>query len=436
MSMSKWRMGAVSAALVLAGCHLVAGLGDVDEVNGGGGAGAQGGGGSGMCDAAACDAMDQECLDFSCEMGTGHCNMGVAVAEGQPCLITTTDKCDSLGMCVNDFCVNGALDVTSGETDADCGGPNCSPCDNMKTCVKPSDCRSNNCVGGGGGAGGMGGGGAGGGGALGTCEPCTDAGGECGAGTYCDDENADTAEQICKPQKPNGDMCASTEQCSSGFCVDGVCCDTACDSADCESCLGAHTGGVDGTCGFVKEDTDPNNDCTENITGSTVNGCEGNACSGNAAACKPAAAKVCRPGGGCDVEESCAGGLGCPPDVLVMSGMSGMMCGGYLCDGNAACPTTCADDGDCEATHYCNGNSCDPRKPLGAVCAPDGMTSECVSGHCVDGVCCGVGSCLDCQECTAAAGTCVNVGTGDQDNDSCNGAGQACDGGSGAGACK
>ena len=34
MSTSKWWMGAVSAALVVAGCHLVAGLGDVDEVNG------------------------------------------------------------------------------------------------------------------------------------------------------------------------------------------------------------------------------------------------------------------------------------------------------------------------------------------------------------------------------------------------------------------
>lgn len=152
MNMRKWLSVVVVVGIGLAGCHLVAGLGDVDEVNtmGVGGSGAQGGGGhggmggygGGVCVEADCDNMDQECLDFSCEEGTGHCDMGVAVVEGASCVKTASNVCDSQGKCVSDLCVNQTLDMSNGETDVDCGGPACSPCDNAQVLPKLGTARA------------------------------------------------------------------------------------------------------------------------------------------------------------------------------------------------------------------------------------------------------------------------------------------------------
>lgn len=57
-----------------------------------------------------------------------------------------------------------------------------------------------------------------------------------------------------QPGAPDGAPCTLGTLCTSGFCIDGVCCDTACGggkTTDCRSCLGAHTGGADGTCAAI-----------------------------------------------------------------------------------------------------------------------------------------------------------------------------------------
>jgi len=60
---------------------------------------------------------------------------------------------------------------------------------------------------------------------------------------------------------PNGASCNNAMQCASGFCVDGVCCDTQCNTT-CSACSAAKKGqGADGTCGNIKYDTDPDNEC-------------------------------------------------------------------------------------------------------------------------------------------------------------------------------
>jgi hypothetical protein len=91
--------------------------------------------------------------------------------------------------------------------------------------------------------------------ADGMCAPVTagtDPDNDCG-GTTC------TAAGVCALQ--NGDTCASGAECASTFCTDSVCCDMACGGL-CESCLGAVVGsGSDGTCGFVADMTDPENEC-------------------------------------------------------------------------------------------------------------------------------------------------------------------------------
>lgn len=112
--------GLVIAALAAAGatgCNLISGLSDlkIDEGAGGtggsGGSGATGGGGTGGSG------------------GTG----------------TTTGGGGSGGTTTNPACNNGKTD--GDETDVDCGGPDCAPCDAGAACLKGSDCATEICDG-------------------------------------------------------------------------------------------------------------------------------------------------------------------------------------------------------------------------------------------------------------------------------------------------
>jgi len=110
----------------------------------------------------------------------------------------------------------------------------------------------------------------------------------------------------------NGMPCAKGSDCASSFCVDGLCCDTACGggvSSDCQSCIGARTGGSNGTCGIVT------------------------AASGYT--CRTAAAS-------CDKPEVCDGiSRSCPADALYLASDR------HLCQ-----PAT-----SCSPASYCDGSS-------------------------------------------------------------------------------
>jgi hypothetical protein len=68
------------------------------------------------------------------------------------------------------------------------------------------------------------------------------------------------AAQVVAPIS-NATACTSGAQCPTGNCVDGFCCDNKCDNK-CMACSAAKKGsGVDGICGSIKYDTDPDNDC-------------------------------------------------------------------------------------------------------------------------------------------------------------------------------
>jgi MYXO-CTERM domain-containing protein len=115
------------------------------------------------------------------------------------------------------------------------------------------------------------------------------------------------------PPAANGTACTADSDCESTFCVDGVCCDTECGggvATDCQSCLGAMTGGADGTCGTVA--------ATANYTCRPSTGpCDpAGVCDGSSPSCPAAAA----PDGGCASSSSSgaspgsvnlAGGCGC-----------------------------------------------------------------------------------------------------------------------------
>jgi hypothetical protein len=92
---------------------------------------------------------------------------------------------------------------------------------------------------------------------CGECLACDGAGvcSACPADWLC-------ASSVCVPPEvlPDGSACQVDVQCQNAHCVASVCCDTACDGV-CQSCVGAFTGGVDGTCGVVADGTDPEDEC-------------------------------------------------------------------------------------------------------------------------------------------------------------------------------
>jgi photosystem II stability/assembly factor-like uncharacterized protein len=89
----------------------------------------------------------------------------------------------------------------------------------------------------------------------------------------------------------------------------------------------------------------------------------------------------------------------------------------------------------------CNGStgvgSCTMLFAQGQACSSG---SECVTGNCVDGICCGPTCSNTCQSCAAAKtglvnGTCGSVIAGQQSSNSCNATGVQCYGGYGPGSC-
>jgi hypothetical protein len=77
---------------------------------------------------------------------------------------------------------------------------------------------------------------------------------------------------VCGLKLPDGDPCTIDDECMSGNCPseDLVCCNVAC-AGVCESCLGARTCGVDGTCRDITAGTDPDTECNQDV-------CFGGAC--------------------------------------------------------------------------------------------------------------------------------------------------------------
>jgi len=213
--------------------------------------------------------------------------------------------------------------------------------------------------------------------------------------------------------------CSTNGQCASGLCADGVCCDTACT----DTCKACNLAGKAGTCSFV---------AVEGTDASAASPCLApKACDGNGA-CKLARA------------EKCAGLIECA---------TGHCADGRCCD--EGCLGTCkacnlpgklgtcslipAGGADAVATAPCTSTkACDGK---GKCLTKQGQnctaSSQCLTGHCQDLVCCG-SACKDtCKGCNVAGnkGACVFIPTGQTDpfaTTPCTGT-KVCDG---AGGCK
>ena len=152
----------------------------------------------------------------------------------------------------------------------------------------------------------------------------------------------------------NGEQCKEGLACESGFCVDGVCCDQICgeNKADCLACSIAAGAEKDGECSAAASGT---------VCRSTLLDDEEK---------NP-----------CDIDEVCDGKeKACPEDLFV------------------------ADNTVCESTGICQFGSCVLQGQNGSGCEE---SKDCLSGNCVEQVCCDTACSGECSSCSNAAGKCT-----------------------------
>jgi hypothetical protein len=220
---------------------------------------------------------------------------------------------------------------------------------------------------------------------------------DCLAPNICDPKT-----NLCGDKKRLGQTCATTNDCLTGnFCVDGVCCG----ASTCGTCQACNVPGKAGACAdVVAGQPEPHARCAASPPCGNTGACDG------AGMCEQASSNV-----SCGVA-SCTGSTytpisHCTGDGACATAATGS-CTPYVC-GGAACKTTCTGDGDCMPPYTCQGatgaKSCALKKN-GLACTAGG---QCISGNCVDGVCCGSADCPACQACNITGnGACAPLAAG------------------------
>jgi len=379
---------------------------------------------------------DNECSGATTCNGVGVCT---TLPTGQPCgagIECTNGFCID-GFCCNNACqnpcqacslakkgsgANGTCGAIAANTDPDnecpteCNGASACEFVNGTACTVNSQCQSGACADG-----------------FccntacsGVCQACSSAknglmNGSCGNVTNATDPDAECpGVTVCNgagacTQLAQGTACTVNGECASGFCVDGFCCNGAC-TFTCTACSLAKTGSANGTCANVTNATDPDNECPGAANCNGIGQCgllaQGAACTLNA---------ECQSG-------ACVDGFCC-------NNACGALCQACSNAKTGAANGTCSNvtvntDPDNECATECNGaGACEAA--TGTACA---LASQCQSGFCVDGFCCGAVCSATCQACSlaktgSANGTCGNVTNAtDPDNEcagvtTCNGAG-------------
>ena len=207
--------------------------------------------------------------------------------------------------------------------------------------------------------------------------------------------------------RSSGQACQLGSQCASSFCNDGVCCGTDCTGL----CRACNQAGFVGTCKPYDAGNDPKSQCGD--AGSATCGLDGT-CDG-AGACRlyssstQCEAANCPAASTLQVARLCSGGGTCTAPLTVN-------CAPYLCDGTlGACKATCASGTDCVTGYDCVGGTC-----LLTTGRPCVASSQCATGQCWDGVCCGQACGGTCRSCNLAGqvGLCRPYSAGvDPDND-------------------
>jgi hypothetical protein len=239
-----------------------------------------------------------------------------------------------------------------------------------------------------------------------------------------------------------GALCKFGNECGSGACIDGVCCENAC-AGTCMACTADKTGQLDGQCRTMKSGSDPDNECDAEA---------GNPC-GKTGRCGIGACELAAQGVACG-DRSCTGHTLIAAATCSGAGQciipAATACPGALkCASATACATDCSTDNDCTGNWLCDktDGKCKPGLGLGVACDGNStdVTKQCMSGHCVDGVCCETacgGTCMACAFAKTGArnGQCAGITAGSDPDTECTDQGAASCGNSGVcngnGACR
>ena len=200
-----------------------------------------------------------------------------------------------------------------------------------------------------------------------------DGGGNCGTAICEVGQECVKPDNVCK--WINGQTCpASPTDCKSGICADGVCCDEVC-TGSCETCNATDSGGAVGTCSATNSGfADPKGLCVE--TAQDTCGTNGK-CSGVKGICQKWGA-----------------GLKCADAFCSEDG--GCVIKAKICDGEGHCNEHGVTECD-KATQQCSGAVCMTMQ--GKPCTAH---SQCATGNCIDGYCCGSICEHPCKACNLA----------------------------------
>jgi len=337
-----------------------------------------GGGAAGDLCGTTCSSDNQCIAAAHCDQTDGKCKLDVA--DGTGC---AEDSDCTGGHCQNNFCcasgdccsVASNCPVGSWSTAPSCGTPSTCQgtrqdpvCNTSKMCVKSAPLADDT-----------------------ACTSSTQAL-VCPAG-YPPRLCAGGADQTA-PTCPT--TCTNDNQCTSGYHCDGTCVPNV---------------GDGGTC-------DENSDCSVGRC-SNLHCCASGDCCAVAADCSDATwteAATCDTASVCDghrVDKVCGAGATCvkssqvDDDSACGSGTVANTCADYnsvVCTGASnqptapACPTSCSNDNQCDASAHCDG-TCVPDVPDGTSCDE---ASDCIAGHCQNGFCCGGAN----NDCCASATDC------------------------------
>ena len=222
---------------------------------------------------------------------------------------------------------------------------------------------------------------------------------ECGTGFTC-------VDGACR--KGAGATCSTDGDCASKFCTDGVCCEARCRGL-CERC---DLVGRTGHCDPAPANTDPDGECvtTDPTTCGTTGSCSGSRTCEYHALGTICVAASCQ-GTTVSVKADTCNGAG----ACVDGGQ--IPCAPYTCDATSGqCRTSCSASAPCQTGFSCTDGFC--KKAQGWPCV---VGAECITGSCVDGVCCASACNGLCEKCNQAgrAGICDPVPVGKDPDSEC-----------------
>ncbi|HPY19976.1 MAG TPA: hypothetical protein PLM08_19970, partial [Polyangiaceae bacterium] len=332
-------------------------------------------------------AQDNECAVGSCVAGAPKVDFA---PEGTECSSNGGNVCDGEGACVecmkasdcpnnDDLCVDkqcvpascGNQKLDPGETDVDCGGPDCAPCADGLKCLEGDDCKSGVC--------------------NATAKTCS--------APACDDKvkNGSETDVDCGGSCPNG--CAAGKACK--------------ENGDCKG----------GQCDA--------NQCQPTCTDEEKNGTETDVDCGGSCATKCDTGKACANHGDC-ASGSCENNVCKAADACKNHVKDGdetdVDCGGPVCD-KCVDGKACLVDGDCvnycaATTKECVKSHCEDEKKSGDETDVDcggSCSTKCNDGQaCANNDDCASGNC-DNKECKPADACKNNKQDGDETDVDCGG---------------